>query len=131
MLAIREGPLIDEPVQAWRWGPVIPSLYHAFKVYGNSFIDEPATAYEVNESDSSVRIVTPRPRDDDDATKALLTRVWKVYSPFSPIQLANMTHEPGTPWEQIAKEKGGRIGKSTIIPDQMIRDYFRKLAKGA
>ena len=30
-LAIYEEPLIVELVEAWKWGPVIPLLYHEFK----------------------------------------------------------------------------------------------------
>src|SRR5258708_4237314 len=33
-LAVTGKPLIDEYVEAWPYGPVIPSLYHRFKSYG-------------------------------------------------------------------------------------------------
>ena len=36
-------PLIKESVQAWSYGPVIPSLYQEFKRFGNQGIDELAT----------------------------------------------------------------------------------------
>ena len=39
-LAIRNTPLINESVEAWKFGPVIPSLYHDVKGYGM----EPITA---------------------------------------------------------------------------------------
>src|SRR5208282_4587731 len=37
-LALRDQPLIDELVEAWDYGPVVPSLYHQFKRYGNQSI---------------------------------------------------------------------------------------------
>ena len=33
-LAIKNRPLLDESVEAWRYGPVIPSLYRKLKSYG-------------------------------------------------------------------------------------------------
>ncbi|MFC0184306.1 Panacea domain-containing protein [Pseudarcicella hirudinis] len=41
-LARYQKPLIDEAVEAWTYGPVIPSLYHTFKHLGNSPIVESA-----------------------------------------------------------------------------------------
>src|SRR5271154_4906780 len=39
-LAITGERLIDERVEAWQWGPVIPSLYSAFREYGSDPIDD-------------------------------------------------------------------------------------------
>ena len=39
-LAINKRPLIDEPVQAWKYGPVVPSLYRRLKPYGGDPIPE-------------------------------------------------------------------------------------------
>jgi uncharacterized phage-associated protein len=127
-LAITGEPLIDEPVQAWRWGPVIPSLYHAFKAYGSSHIDEPATSVELSEDDMSVQTVTPKIPASDGATRAILERVWRIYSPFSPVQLSNLTHEPGTPWDQTVKVYGGSLPKRLPISNEVIGEYFRKMA---
>ncbi len=33
-LAVNNEPLIDEPFQAWDYGPVVPSLYRALREYG-------------------------------------------------------------------------------------------------
>src|SRR5579871_2106878 len=39
-LAFYKKPLISESVQAWKYGPVIESLYHGFKHFRNSTIPQ-------------------------------------------------------------------------------------------
>ena len=40
-LAILDRPLIDDHVEAWKFGAVIPSLYHSLKIYGSGVIKAP------------------------------------------------------------------------------------------
>lgn len=42
-LAITKTKLFDEPIEKWQYGPVVPSVYHAFKDYG---------VYEINQTKS-------------------------------------------------------------------------------
>lgn len=118
-LAAYNRPLIDEQVQAWRYGPVIPSLYHEFKQYGSGPITGRATTLECYES-GSLRLVTPAVGDEE--VMSLLSTVWEVYKNYSAIQLSNLTHEKGSPWDQTFAQSEGR--KSVDIPDDLIRRYF-------
>ncbi len=47
-LGLTGEPLIAEGVQAWKYGPVVPSVYDKFKMYGGSAITEPAGALSAN-----------------------------------------------------------------------------------
>jgi len=38
-LGIRKEPLITEQTEAWKYGPVVESVYIAFKKYGKNDID--------------------------------------------------------------------------------------------
>src|SRR5687768_9300066 len=56
-LAITNQPLINEAIEAWRFGPVIPSLYHSLKHSGNQAIThtiDEQTDLTIDENDSEV-----------------------------------------------------------------------------
>ena len=115
-LAIAGKPLLNESVEAWRFGPVIPSLYHSLKYSGNQPIMK---SIEVSGFDS------PSIVDDDSTELGLyLNRIWNLYSPLTGIQLSNMTHEEEAPWAKIAKEFGHQIPANKDIDDQLIKKYF-------
>jgi uncharacterized phage-associated protein len=128
-LAFTKQPLIQERVEAWQYGPVIPVLYHTFKRFGNDPITEDAT--ELRIQNGKLTFFTPRiqPSCDDPSSaeaKVLIGRVWETYGQHSAVQLSNATHLPGTPWQ-----KTYRPGvRSLIIPDDVIRDYYDGLKAG-
>jgi uncharacterized phage-associated protein len=135
-LAIKNEALINEQVEAWEFGPVIPSLYSAFRRFGDQAITEPA-----QRSRSEVHAAMQRGSDSpfnptlDDCpeqagfTKALLDKIWSVYGGYDAIQLSNMTHAEGTPWRTVFDEHNGRLPKGTDIRTDLIRDYFRSLSQ--
>jgi uncharacterized phage-associated protein len=121
-LGIYERPLLDEQVQAWKFGPVIPSIYHSFKQYGNKPIREPAL-----DVDDDGHLIVPRLPETAQSDRGLIHRVWDVYGRFTGSQLSSMTHGPDTPWAQIwtTNEQGQGL-RFVAIPNELIRDYFRK-----
>jgi len=129
-LAITDQPLITERVEAWRYGPVIPSVYHSFKMYGNRPIEDPARDLVIPPGEWYSR-GWPEPfsidNNKDDPTqnefvKKLLERVWQSYGQFTGVQLSNMTHEPESPWATTRRRT--HDAKWAVISDDVIRDYF-------
>ena len=123
-LAILGEPLVEEAVEAWRYGPVLPSVYYAAKRYGGDGITrllysgtrtDDGEGVEVARKFFSSRI-PPRQR-------AVLDGVLDVYGGFSGRQLTNMTHVAGSPWDQYYRE--GVAGRQ--IPNDAIRDHYRGL----
>lgn len=117
-LGILNESLISEGVQAWRHGPVIPSVYYAFREYGAQKI---LSVYQERD-DLSVGALS---KDQDEDTKQILDFVWRRYSEYSGIGLRDLTHEKDTPWDQTYHT----YGSNSIIDDEIIKTHYTRLAK--
>jgi len=133
-LAIKGQPLINEQVEAWRFGPVIPSIYRELREFGNKPITGRATDvhYEKNPAGDgyTVKCSTPSVNDDEmqaEFTKSLLDKIWEVYEGYSASQLSNMTHAIGSPWHKVYTQYGGMLPKGTDIPIETIGEFFSGL----
>jgi uncharacterized phage-associated protein len=131
-LAACETPLIDEMVEAWRYGPVIPSLYHEFKRFGKNPITKKASHLRViDEGRWEFVFIEPSIGDEHETatTRRFLDLIWNVYGKLSGIQLSNLTHQPGSPWHTTWQQAQGR--KNVDIPDELIGTYFRSQLNAA
>jgi len=127
-LALRNEQLISDNIEAWKFGPVIPALYHEFKVFGDQPITSRATEFNFDSWELTTCAMADENWEQAAKIVPLLNRVLAVYSPFSAIQLSNMTHEPGSPWRTMYDKFGGEPPKHTIIPVELIKEYFIRLA---
>lgn len=126
-LAISGEPLITELVQAWKFGPVIQSLYREFKEFGNDPISRHAR--EVRLINGEIEAYAPQL--ENELPNAVVQRVWNQYGKFTAIQLSNLTHEPGSPWHQVASGFPGGLPRGLNIPNEIIRDFFRANARAS
>lgn len=129
-LAVTGEPLFDEPVQAWPYGPVVPSLFHEFKRYGSSPIKHlaqvPLKPREPYTKFADLDFETEAPFVEDETTNGLIDWVWNGYGHLSGWQLSRMTHEPSTPWS-ITMDEYRKNGKSQTIPNDLIRAHYLEL----
>jgi uncharacterized phage-associated protein len=110
MLGLYNRPLIREQVQAWKYGPVVPDLYRAVRRFG---------------ADPVTRLLPgPQHPPFDALEQDLIAQVFSTYGDHSGVTLSEMTHLPGSPWHHIWNPKAW----NPAIPDEMIRDYYAKLA---
>ena len=117
VLALTNQRLFDEGIEAWKHGPVIPSIYHEFKHNRYSHIEEKAGEWDMETGD----FVTPEVPPSDATTRMILEKVWAAYGRFSGWALRNKTHEQGTPWSETYD---GTLNK--VIPDDLISPHFHK-----
>src|ERR1051326_712020 len=110
-------PLVNETIQAWEFGPVIPSLYHEFKEFKNSPITR-LTRYFRQQDLTSPEIM---------ASKSLLDRIWSIYSRYTAAQLSALSHEPNGPWHQTVRQMpDGHVRiRNMAIPNELIHQFFR------
>lgn len=111
-LGITDTALIDENPEAWKYGPVVPRVYHEFKRFGKSPIKMEIQLKE-DELPSN--------------TREFLDKIWSVYGRFTAIQLSEKTHQPGTPWYIVWHNNRKKAGETLQIPDTLIRNYYRRM----
>lgn len=103
-LAVYDEPLFDEEIEAWPLGPVIPSVYQAFKQNGASWISKDQGAEDGIDSEK----------------KEFLRQIWLEFGKYTALQLVEMTHKHD-PWKN-AKDRPGRV-----IDEEEMRNFYRPM----
>lgn len=122
-LAFLNKPLIDEDVQAWQYGPVIPSLYEEFRGFGNKPITKEATITTIDD-DFNVKNIIPKIADNQ--TEELINAVWNKYKIYSGPNLSDLTHKTGTPWSIVVQSNSF----FSTIDNSIIKKYYNNLLAG-
>lgn len=103
-------PLFNNEVQAWKYGPVIPALYHVIKRFGTGVVDsETLSLYSENEVS----------KDD----RKFLKAVWRFYKNFNGLSLSSKTHQENTPWANTYTP----YEMYKVIDNSEIEKYYRDL----
>ena len=108
-------PLICHQVEAWKHGPVVPEVYHAFR--GQRFVVT-EKAHDYHPEFGELPPYTAKLSDEE---QAIVDTVYSRYSRFGAFQLSALTHQKGTPWDQF----NGQY--YAPIPDSIIKDYYKRL----
>lgn len=111
MLGLYGVPLINDSVQAWKYGPVIPRLYNSVR----AFRDQPVSA-RLTESDRNDVFL--------DIEDQVIRQTYSIYGQMSGPALSRLTHQDGTPWEQTFEP--GVYG--LVISNDLIEDHYSMLA---
>lgn len=104
-----DTPLFEDAIEAWKYGPVVPSVYHKFKIYFSGEI--PADHPFSNEG----AVLS-------DEQKKLVRRVFELYGGLSAISLSNFTHLPDSPWYPVYNDT---TNFSAEISTSSITTYFK------
>lgn len=123
-LAINNQSLLDprfDEVEAWRYGPVIPSVYHSFKHLRDNPITTSDYAPRIQIDDNGEVTFSEPMLKDTDAEK-IVRMVWQRYLHCSDSQLVTLTHQDGTPWKRLYK-----AGQNVTIPDEYTKLYYEAI----
>lgn len=109
MLALCRRPLIQEDVEAWKYGPVIPELYQEIK----HFRSQPITHIDCVDDKM------------DEQALDIVKQVYDKYGHLNGIRLSMITHEQDSPWDRTWKSN------KEYISNDLITSYYQQLANNA
>lgn len=104
-LEMRGAPLFHNKIEAWRHGPVIPDVYHAFRAQGVT-IAAPVDGYPSDDF----------PPEYDE----FLGEIYRLYGSMGAFKLSKVTHEEGGPWHIATKSRG----LFAPISNEIIRAHY-------
>jgi uncharacterized phage-associated protein len=125
-LALCDKSALDprfDVVEAWPYGPVIPSIYHSFKHNRNNPITEKSVVSKVTQRPNGKwEEHFEEPVLEDEDIKNIAEMVWERYKGFNDYKIVALTHRKGTPWAFCYQE-----GEKKEIPDLYTKAFYKKL----
>ncbi len=109
-LVLLEEELFAEDFEAWRHGPVVPSLYHAFSRYGWQALPPP--------EDELV--------DFSNDVQEVLIDVYNTYGGLHAKRLEELTHQE-PPWLLARGKLSPEANSSSIVRKQHMAAYYKTL----
>lgn len=101
-LAAFDTPLFDEEIEAWMYGPVVPTVYNIYASYGASTLPETNENIALQEEEEE-----------------LFWNVFDAFRAFSAIGLMQRTHQE-KPWASAKNYNRG-----SVIPKETLKEYFK------
>jgi uncharacterized phage-associated protein len=121
-LAKTGSPLVGQSFEAWQYGPVNRVVYEQFRKLGGRPIESRAqvlNAIKGRFEIASYHQISPEIR-------RFLRNVFDYYSQYHPFKLSDLTHEKGSPWEEVWMEATRRAVPGMLISNESIRDWFER-----
>lgn len=100
-LAKTGTPLFPEAVDVWKCGPVIPEVFRKYREYGAATIPAPAVPAETI-FDRFCQAI------DGESKYQSVRETVALLKDCTPNELVSLTHEEGTPWSTVYKERENR-----------------------
>ena len=114
--------LFSDRIEAWKYGPVIPSLYYELRGFGREPIrGARALVYDPLSGEP------PRVAMESEIDKEILKTlgaIWNSYKDAPAEHIVALTHQEGSPWREVYD---GTHNKE--IPKKTIRSYYERLYK--
>lgn len=114
------NPCFEEEIEAWDFGPVVPSVYHEFKSFGGSDIPPVTNYYSIDSEDGIWSVKKVHFNEDciDECDKELISSVVDKFAPYSASELVSLTHSQA-PWRNAYQPES-----NNVITKDAIREYF-------
>ena len=100
-ICLNDRLLFADKIEAWKYGPVVPSVYHQYKSFNNL----PITKAE--EAEPPI----------DGELREFLDKTWDVFGKYSAGQLVELTHQH-KPWKEAFE------GTDKVIKPEALKEYY-------
>ena len=124
VLQDRDEPAFHNPVEAWKYGPVIRTVWEAYNDWGNT----PIGVLDMCRTPLGNKTETIKRRDEllkiiGRDVAGVVGGVLEEYGQCTGGELVDMTHRKGTPWSDAY-----RRGRNNVIPTESIANFYRSLS---
>lgn len=118
-LAAFDGkPLIIDSIEAWQYGPVIPSIYEKYAIFRDQLIVDKDKLQEIGFYIEDLPVL-------NENAEEIFNVTWDIVGDRSAIQLSNWTHEPNLAWSKVYRPGIPHID----IPNELIADDFKQFVE--
>ena len=115
-LRILNRPCFKDDIEAWKYGPVVPTVYSKFKRYGSNNINRIEYIYEFEENKYEAIKKDFKPILSDEEAQ-IIQGVVSACKDYSANYLVKLTHSQ-SPW----KKSYGK--NNNVISIELMREYF-------
>lgn len=104
-LSLKNTPIFSDKIEAWKFGPVIPSVYNELRSNGSNPIKEISASGELTLE-----------------AKEILEDVWNIYGKYAAHELVSITHSH-LPWKEVyfSTPEGRRHSE---ITQESMKSYY-------
>lgn len=124
-LAESNQALVGEEFEAWEYGPVLPTVYSAFKSAGGKPILFRAERFNPVTQGRNIAQA-----DFSSPDQAFFRNIVRAYGRLDALTLSAMTHRPGGAWDMVWNSPPGRVNLGMRIKDEAIRAEFLTESSG-
>ncbi|MDR1313971.1 MAG: DUF4065 domain-containing protein [Deltaproteobacteria bacterium] len=134
-LAYFNVPLFEDPIEAWKYGPVVRPVYRALSSRPkNENITDTIEGYVLQGTDYQP-LGIPEMSFRDENLKDFMQSIWNSYSERNAWELVAMSHAKGSPWDTVANAYENAVANEKtawysdyydlVIPVELMRSYFK------
>jgi uncharacterized phage-associated protein len=122
LLSEENRPLVKGGFEAWAYGPVSRTAYHAFKQFDSTPITSPAMRFDpVNRVYENIDV------EIDQRAVFAIEEVVRIFGRWPEFDLVEYTHQPGSPWSITIEDAKDAANVGMVIADELIRSNFEAL----
>lgn len=121
-LVTRGSPLVNGYFEAWKYGPVHPAVYDAFKDAESAPIQRRAMGF-----DFRTRVAHALPPPSDPVAREHVERVLMQLGRLPTGRLVEISHAPRGPWAETVNRAGTSAVLGLQISDRLTAERFRFL----